>query len=169
MKVDNINLVPFSPETDTEKLNTWLKAPHVVRWWGNPSSHLQQALEHPSSDHAIIVADDTPIGYLRWQKVKKVELDAVGLTEIPLGSVDIDILIGEVDYVGCGIGPLVLKKLVNHLSEDSSIPLIGMSTSVENTAAIKAYQKAGFRCLFQYDNPDYGRCWILGLIPGTKT
>ncbi|MEA5532542.1 GNAT family N-acetyltransferase [Crocosphaera sp. XPORK-15E] len=164
-QIKTINLTPFLPEKHREILEKWLYRTHVYQWWIHPENNLQQALNLSSDNHAIIVADDVSVGYIRWQKVNQEELNLVGIKTIPDGSVDIDIFIGEVDYLGCGIGPIVLKILVDKLLKDLTIPVIIMSTSVNNHFAIKAYQKAGFNCMFQFDSPTYGRCWIMGLEP----
>ncbi|ACK64668.1 GCN5-related N-acetyltransferase [Rippkaea orientalis PCC 8801] len=164
-QIKQVDLVPFCQEEDSDRIQFWLNTAHVKKWWINPDNHFKNILNHPSSDHGIIIADGIKVGYLRWQKVDMLELASVGITTIPEGSIDIDIFIGEKDYIGCGIGSRILKQLVNQLAQDTTIPLIGMATSVDNFIAIKAYQKVGFRCLFQFDSPTYGRCWILALNP----
>jgi aminoglycoside 6'-N-acetyltransferase len=95
----------------------------------------------------VIAANGARVGYLRWQVVSREILDSVGLEEIPANSVDIDILIGEVSYVGRGIGPQALQLLIKRLREDASHPMLGLTTSVHNYAAQRAYRKAGFRDL----------------------
>jgi RimJ/RimL family protein N-acetyltransferase len=97
-------------------------------------------------------------------------LEAAGLHEIPEGSVDIDIAIGEADYIGCGVGSRALHLVVQRLGSERSIPLVMMGTSVENAIAIRACEKAGFRRLRTFDDPDYGPCWLLVYeAPGPAT
>ena len=88
-------------------------------------------------------------------------LDSVGLFEIPAGSVDIDILIGGPDSLGLGLGPKALSVLIDALRSDISIPVLGLSPSVDNVAAQRAYAKAGFRKRREYDAPGLGRLALM--------
>lgn len=157
----DVTLVPFT-EGDAALLSRWLKAPHVAQWYPSPQEHLDWALCPPvGGERAVIAANGARVGYLRWQVVSREILDSVGLEEIPANSVDIDILIGEVSYVGRGIGPQALQLLIKRLREDASHPMLGLTTSVHNYAAQRAYRKAGFRDLREYDAPGYGRCLLM--------
>jgi RimJ/RimL family protein N-acetyltransferase len=40
-----------------------------------------------------------------------------------------------------------------------------MCTSVHNTNAVRAYEKAGFSRLREYDDPEWGRCWFMAARP----
>jgi RimJ/RimL family protein N-acetyltransferase len=90
----------------------------------------------------LISVDKTLVGYLRWQPVSRSALDAVGIYEIPDDAIDIDILIGDPEKVGMGIGSCALELLVNLLRAHPSVRWVGMSTSIDNIAAIRAYEKA---------------------------
>ncbi len=91
-------------------------------------------------------------------------LDALGLTDIRGGSVDVDILIGEPDCIGRRYGPRALGFLVEALRGDPTVPPVGLSPSVENVAARRAYAKAGFRQLREHNAPGFGRCALM-LMP----
>lgn len=163
-RVDDVTLSPFSSPRDDDSLRLWLQRPHVARWWGDPQQQLEDCLSRPADGgHALILAGGTPVGYLRWQRPSRKELDAAGLSEIPRDAVDIDIMIGEQQYIGHGIGPRALTLLVEQLSQSGGFSLAVLATSVKNRAAIRAYQKAGFRRLREFDDPGYGRCCLLGI------
>jgi len=131
---DAVSLVPFD-RSQAPLLAEWLARPHVALWHPDPGAWLRWALNPPQGGaHALIDWDGRPIGCLRWQKVTRETLDSLSLTEIPEGSVDIDILIGETDCLGRGLGPRALSILVRTLSQDRSIPLLGLTTSVLNAA-----------------------------------
>lgn len=158
----NVKLEPFHPDRHREQLWKWLSSPHVVRWWGEPEAQLAISLLRPNTgDHALITADNFPVGYLRWQRVELPVLQEIGLHDIPEGAVDLDILIGEPQFLGLSIGPRALQLLLDRLRWDPSIPLVGMTTSVENHSAIRADRKAGFRPLREYQDPEYGPCWVM--------
>jgi aminoglycoside 6'-N-acetyltransferase len=158
---DAVSLVPFV-RSNAPLLAECLARPHVARWYPDPGAWLRWALNPPQAGaHALIDCDGRPIGYLRWQKVARETLDSLGLIEIPECSVDIDILIGETDCVGRGLGPRALSLLVETLREDRSIPLLGLTTAVLNVAAQRAFGKAGFRKLREYEPPGFGPCVLM--------
>jgi aminoglycoside 6'-N-acetyltransferase len=143
-------------------LAEWLRRPHVARWHPDADDRLKWALNPPpGGSQALIACKAQPIGYLRWQKVTREALDSVGLFEIPAGSVDIDILIGQPDSLGLGLGPKALSVLIDALRSDVSIPVLGLSPSVDNVAAQRAYAKAGFRKRREYDAPGLGRLALM--------
>jgi O-methyltransferase involved in polyketide biosynthesis len=47
------------------------------------------------------------------------------------------------------------------LAADSSLRTIMLATSVDNTVAIRCYEKAGFERRRMFDDPECGRCWLL--------
>jgi aminoglycoside 6'-N-acetyltransferase len=157
----DVTLTPFS-RPDVERLRHWLAAPHVAAWYPDPEDHLSwSANPPPNGDRALITVGDRPVGYIRWQSVTRDVLDSVGLYEIPAGSVDVDMLIGNLEFVGQGIGPKALSLLMSQLRQSGDIPLVGLSPSVQNLSAQRAYAKAGFQILREYDPPIYGRCYLM--------
>jgi aminoglycoside 6'-N-acetyltransferase len=156
-----VSLLPFGPSS-APLLAEWLARLHVARWHPDPDAWVRWARDPPPAGaHALIDVDGRPVGYLRWQRVGRETLDALGLSEIPAGSVDIDILIGEPDCLGRGVGPRALELLIERLRDDKSVPLIGLSPSIDNVAAQRAYLRAGFRKAREYDAPGFGRCALM--------
>ncbi|MBI5865399.1 MAG: GNAT family N-acetyltransferase [Planctomycetes bacterium] len=157
-----VRFQPFHPQRDLGQMDAWLRKPHIARWWGDPQTALDAVLERPvGGDDALIVADGVPVGYVRWQQTPRAELEAAGLHEIPEGSIDIDIAIGEADYIGRGVGSRALRLVVQRLRAEGSVPMIIMGTSADNTVAIRSFEKAGFRRLRTFDDPEYGPSWLL--------
>ncbi len=161
--IEEVRLDPFDSERDADLVLTWIHAPHVSRWWGDPAKTLSEVMERPNSGgDAIIVADDTPVGYVRWQKPSREELDAAGLHEISEDTtMDIDIAIGEPEYIGLGVGSRAIELLVKDLVADDNLRMIMLATSVDNLVAIGAYEKAGFERRRRFDDPEFGECWLL--------
>jgi RimJ/RimL family protein N-acetyltransferase len=159
---DSVDLLPFDAATHLPLLEAWLRRPHVARWFGAPEFHLDFARQlPPGGDHALISLASAPVGYLRWQAVTRETLDAVGLPEIPAGAVDIDLFIGEPAHMGRGIGRRALELLLARLRADPTVPLAGLTTSIENTPALHAFARVGFRRVRQYSPPGYGVCWLM--------
>jgi len=161
--VDEVRLDPFDPERDADLVSIWVRAPHVSRWWGDPGKTLGEVLARPDGGgDALIVADEVAVGYIRWQKLTRAELDAAGLYEVPEATtIDIDIAVGEPDYIGLGVGSRAIGLLVKDLAANSSLRAIILSTSVDNLVALSAYEKAGFERRRRFDDPEYGECWLL--------
>jgi RimJ/RimL family protein N-acetyltransferase len=140
----------------------WLGKPHVARWFHPPEGYLEWATLPPAGGtQALITREGSPIGYLRWQRIDRETLDALGLQHVPSGSVDADLLIGEYEHVRRGYGTLALKMLIARLAVDVTVPLIGLTTSVENHAASRAFEQAGFRISCEYRPAGFSRCYLM--------
>jgi RimJ/RimL family protein N-acetyltransferase len=156
-----VELAAFLP-AHLPLLEAWLARGHVAQWYPRPADDLARASDPPQgAAHALITANATPVGYLRWQHVDRATLDSLGLPEIPANSVDIDILIGETRFAGQQMGPTALNLLAQQLLQDPSVPLLGLTSAVGNTRAHRAFAKAGFRIARQYDPNGLGPCHLL--------
>jgi RimJ/RimL family protein N-acetyltransferase len=153
-----IQLQPFDPKQHLSLLRTWTHLPHVLQWWGDSGEHLDAICSTPRDTHAIITVDDNPVGYLCWEAPPRSDLDAAGLSDLPSDLVDIDILIGNPDSLGEGLGPTALGLLMDILRADSEVSLAGIGTSVANDRAVRAFEKAGFELFREFEDPEHGRC-----------
>ena len=156
-----VELQDLDPRMHAELLESWLTSPHVTRCWGEQSERLQAFLGRPADTHALIVADGSPVGYLCWSQPDGAEVIAAGLTDLPSGLVDIDILIGDHDSLGRGIGPRALRLLLDRIECRADFHWAGLGTSRSNLAAISAFEKAGFRVFRDFEDPDSGPCRYL--------
>jgi aminoglycoside 6'-N-acetyltransferase len=156
-----VSLQPFK-QSHLTLLARWLQQPHVARWYPDLEGNLTWARNPPpGGSQAIITWESAEVGYLRWQRVARATLDSLGLREIPENSVDVDVLIGSEAAVGKGVGPAALKALVAAIRQDPDVPMIGLTTELENTRAHRAFEKAGFRIVRQYEVPKMGRCHLM--------
>lgn len=156
-----VTLEPVDPIRDSKMLLGWFVQPHVAKWWGDPRRAMQHASECAPESHALIVADDAPVGYVCWREPSRQELEAAELTDLPGGVVDIDILIGEPDLLGQGVGSRALELLLARLHRDTRVSIAGLGTSASNTTAIRCFEKAGFRLYREFQDPEWGRCRYL--------
>ena len=155
--VDDVDLKELDLQADLPLLERWLRSPHVVRWWGTPDLHLTALAQRSRDTHAVITADGRPVGYLCWQRPSPSELEAAGLTDLPEDLVDIDILIGEPELLGRGVGPRALVLLLAKLRGEG-VGFAGLGTSTSNRVAIRAFEKAGFRLFRDFEDPESGPC-----------
>ena len=161
-----VELVEFVPAEHLPILDVWLRLPHVRRWWGDPDVALPDARQRaPGSGRAIIHADALPVGYLCWQPYAQQDRDVIGWAALPSGGRDMDIMIGKLSRLGRGVGPRAIQLLFERLAENPSVELVGLATSVENSSAIRAYQKAGFSAVKEFDDPETGRCHFMVADP----
>ena len=158
MPIREVRLATFDPELHSQKLWDWLHRPHVARWWGDPQLALEHSRRCSAENHAVIVVDGAPVGYLCWQTPPQDELEAVGLADLPEGLMDIDVLIGEPEFIDRGVGPTSLGLLLARLRVDPFVTFAGVGTSVSNERAIRAFEKAGFRLFREFQDPEFGSC-----------
>lgn len=163
-----IRLQPVRIQPHRALIAEWLATDHVARWWGDPASCLELFDNTPATNHVMISSDDEAIGYIRWETVDLAELDAIGLADIPEGSVDMDIFIGDPGNSGRGAGAEALRLVFDHLFETTNVPLIGLCTSVENTIAHKAFEKAGCERTARFDDDLFGACWVYSVQRDTR-
>lgn len=104
----------------------------------------------------MIVEGGRPVGYLRWEPPPPEDLAAAGLSDLPDHLVDIDIMIGEPDALGRGIGPKALGLLLDRFRADPRVEWAGLGTSLSNHRAIRAFEKAGFQRFREIADPEIG-------------
>jgi aminoglycoside 6'-N-acetyltransferase len=106
------------------------------------------------TDLYLIQLDRRPIGVLQSYRIDDHPEYAA---QLALGrpAVGIDLFIGEPDLIGHGHGPALIRSFLR----DVAFPRYGVDLCVigptaSNVAAIRAYEKAGFRFLKTYVEPD---------------
>lgn len=158
--VDDVELKELDLQADLPLIERWLRSPHVVRWWGATDLGLTAKDQQPRKTHAVITADGRPVGYVCWQRLSPSELEVAGLTDLPERLVDIDIMIGEPEFVGRGIGPRALAALLAKLHGEG-VEFAGLGTSISNLAAITAFKKAGFSVFRDFEDSEFGPCMYM--------
>lgn len=153
-------LLPFVARRDLPVLRSWLQRPHVARWWGDPVEALAAAREHPPTQHALISVDGRAVGYLCWQHPSPEELAEARLDALPVDLMDVDIVIGEPEFVGRGFGPQALELLLNRLRADG-VSIVGLATAANNQRALRAFAKAGFSLFQTFQEAGQHMCYLV--------
>ncbi len=146
----------FAPlrEEDLALVRGWLLQPHVRRWWDDgvhlpyPDAvieHYRAAIrgEDPTY-HYVAHIDDRAAGMFQHYLIADDGEYAAALA-LDEDAIGVDLFIGEADLVGRGHGPEMLKRFLREVAfpfQRLTVCVIG--PSVLNTAAIRAYEKAGF-------------------------
>jgi aminoglycoside 6'-N-acetyltransferase len=149
--------VGFRPMTkdDLPLLDEWLHRPHVARWWYPDETTITETLDaiegRDPSDHYLILVDGRPVGMIQTYLVSDhPEWDA--LLNVGEGVAGVDLLIGEDDLVGRGLGPEVLRAFTRDIvfaKPGTHACVAGVEPS--NARSIRAFEKAGFSALLDYE------------------
>ena len=159
----NVELEDFCDARHMELVKKWADEPQVARWWGPPEMIMNEVEARQDQQQAIITVDGRLVGYLCWQTPTRKELTDAGLDDLPPDLVDIDIMIGEMDAVGRGIGPEALRILFDRLREEG-VALAGLAGAVANGRAMRAYEKAGCRAYRDFvENGEAYRYYTIAL------
>ncbi|HRQ58213.1 MAG TPA: GNAT family N-acetyltransferase [Azoarcus taiwanensis] len=143
---------------DLPMLGQWLNAEHVRGSWGDPEANLRLLSEPPADGHwrAIIEADGRAVGLVLWQHPSREELDVASLNDIPTSVIDIDIMIGEIDALGRGVGSGAIRLVAEAALSDPAVPFIIGCAHVDNLVSQRAFRRAGFRKDREFDDVPNG-------------
>ncbi len=128
-------------EDDLPLVATWLAREHVRRWWREP---IDDELAHDRRGRYVVVVDDRPVGMIQTYLVAdSPEWEAVVGAEPGLAGVDL--LLGEEDAVGRGVGPRALSQFVHEIVFARPGTNACVATVEEpNRRSWRAFEKAGF-------------------------
>lgn len=155
----NINFTPLS-ETHFPLLLKWLEEPHVKAWWDRDISYTQALVEEKYASYTqgyklengvkkaihsfVIYVDNNPIGYIQIYNAYDFARKAL-LIDLPKSLAAIDFYIGNIDYIGKGIGVEVLK-VVDYQGYKNTL----VDPDMNNIAVIKTYERVGFKKIKEY-------------------
>lgn len=150
-------------EADLGLVRRWLLEPHVKRWWDDgvkmpyPDAELadyREAIEGRDQTYRYLaLIDQRPAGLIQHYRIgdSPEYAEALDLDEEAIG---LDLFIGEAELLGRGHGPAMLRQFLRDVAFPfQAIDVCVIGPSVSNTAAIRAYEKAGFRALKQVAVP----------------
>ena len=143
----------------------WLLNPHVRRWWNDdPEEHdypegtlaewLTAIRGEDPTDMFVIAFDRRPIGVIQSYRVQDYPEYVAELGELPEPALSIDVFIGEPELIGKGHGPALMRAFLGLAFERYALDYCVIGPSKANVAAIRSYEKAGFRYLKEYREDD---------------
>lgn len=116
-------------EAELQRIHT---TPQVMQWWDVPDETFPW--DEPESTRLTIVVDGRVAGLIQyWEE-----------TEPKYRHAGIDMFL-DPQLHGQGIGTEVLTRIVRHLFDDLGHHRVTIDPAVDNAAAVRAYEKAGFR------------------------
>lgn len=107
--------------------------PEIQRWWDDPAENFPHD-DEPGTTRFVIEHDGRVAGLIQYWEEPEPKYRHAG----------IDVFV-DPELRGRGIGTDAVRRLVRHLIDDLCHHRITIDPAVDNTAAIRAYEKAGFR------------------------
>lgn len=156
-----VSLRPVTTD-DWPLLQRWIRDPAVAKWWGSASeaeAGIRLVLETDAAVGRIILADGAPAGYVH-------AIDATLWGEdppetMPAWTWDVDIFIGEAAHRGRNVGVEALDLVAGEVFGSTFAMALSVFVSVRNEAAVRAYERAGFRWTSVWDDPHHGPTWLM--------
>ena len=108
------------------------RTPEVVRWWDAPDDDFPW--DEPQSTRFTIVVDGAVAGLIQYWEEREPRYRHAG----------IDLFLDPALH-GRGIGSEAVRRIVRVLFEERGHHRIVIDPAVANTAAVRAYEKAGFK------------------------
>jgi aminoglycoside 6'-N-acetyltransferase len=108
------------------------RAPAVAAWWGPLEPDFPD--EEPESTRFAVVAEDRVVGMVQYGEEN----------EPAYRHAWIDLFLDPAVH-GRGLGTDAVRTMARHLFDDRGHHRITIDPTAENPAAIRAYEKAGFR------------------------
>jgi len=143
---------------DYRRVVTWRNNPHVKEWWDpdDPPLTLEGAKakygprirgETPTTSCFIWLAH-RPVGYIQFYPWSAYVDGAREMGWEPGADwFGVDVLIGEPDHISNGVGSRAVAALADFLMSEHGGSAVALTVDRQNSRAIRAYEKAGFRIL----------------------
>ena len=150
-------VLEFRPlqRADLPLLLRWRRAPHVQRWFG-PDGGLAELERDYAAQFAakappcafVAELDARPVAMLEWARFGEYPEIRRAFAIQDSNTVNCDVLIGEQDSTLQGLGPTLIRQFLERIVfVDPELHTCVIDPEPDNSIAIRAYEKAGFRFL----------------------
>lgn len=164
------SLISFAPLqlTDMPLLQQWLNAPHLAQEWGQERHWTLKAVtekyqsyvagfkwvnEQKKPIHAFIIScAKVPIGLIQCCQANDFPRDGSIIADLSDDTAALDIMLGVAAYLNKGIGTFVISTFIEHYIWPHFSACV-VDPNSTNLAAIRVYQKAGFKIIEQFKEP----------------
>jgi aminoglycoside 6'-N-acetyltransferase len=134
LRGERVLLRPGRPE-DTDRLLQIRSEPEVTRWWGSDDIEEEVREEFLDSDKAFVIeVEGEVVGAIQYHEESDLMYRHAGM----------DIYLTTSRH-GEGLGTEALRLLAGYLFEERGHHRLTIDPAADNTAAIRTYEKVGFR------------------------
>ena len=162
--------IAFRPLTrdDLPLLHEWHQRPHVARWWTvrktfeEVDNHYLPTIEGSEpTEHYIALLDGEPLGMIQTYLVSDYP-DYASLIGEGEGTAGLDLFIGDEAQTGRGLGTEMIRGFVEEIAfARPETTACTADPDVRNTASLRAFEKAGFRAVREFVDPEDGELHAL--------
>ena len=155
--------IGFRPLTADELplLYEWLQREHIQRWWTDRETydevvqHYLPAIEGGEpTDLYLILLDGLPVGFIQTYRVADYQ-EYRDLVAVEEGVAGVDLFVAEPELTGRGFGSEALRRFVADIVfSDPEIHACVADPDAENIASLRAFEKAGFRVVRRFVDPN---------------
>ena len=154
---------------DLRVLDEWIRRPHAIRWYGDHGSyedvvsHYLPALEgRDPTDHYIVVLEGVPVGMVQTYVVADHPRYATLIGVEDSATAGVDIIIGEEELTGKGLGTEVLQRFVDEIvfAREQTARCVA-DPDVRNVASVRTFENAGFHATKEFFDPSDGQNHVL--------
>ena len=152
--LSDLILRPLAPGDEHELLRIHA-TPEVARWWDHPAEGFPWT-DDPESTRLTIEVDGAIAGLIQFFEEREPKYRHAG----------IDVFLDPALH-GRGLGTEAVRRVVRHLIDDRGHHRITIDPAAANTAAIRTYEKVGFRpvgVMRRYERDVDGQGWHDGLL-----
>lgn len=147
-------------EADLPMLVEWLNRPHMLQWWHDEETTLENVREkylpriagRDAARPYLAWHDGEPAGYIQYY------LTSEGTDWWPdepgPGVLGIDQFLADGGRLGQGLGTAMVSDFVAFLMEDPDVTEIRVDPRPNNARAIRCYIKVGFEEIGPIETPD---------------
>jgi aminoglycoside 6'-N-acetyltransferase len=132
LRGERVVLRPMEPD-DGPRLREILAAPEVAKWWGRMPEDFPFG-DDPGATRFALLVDGAVAGLVQWDEEKEPDYRHAW----------IDLFV-EPRLHGQGFGSDAVATLARHLLDEQGHHRITIDPAADNAAAIRSYEKAGFR------------------------
>ncbi len=159
---------------DYNLLARWLTDPRVLEYYEGRDHPfpVERVMEHYAprvlAEEGVIPCimqyAGHPVGYLQFYAADPAEYQFEGRGKVYA----LDLFIGQPEYWGRGIGTQFIRLLLCYLFEEKGADWVILDPHTDNTRAIRAYEKSGFRKIkllprHEWHEGRYVDCWLMGI------
>lgn len=147
---------------DRFAIRRWLTQPGVHGWRGSAASAeagITLAMESPTALPRIVECGGAGIGYAHAVE-RGVWAEALP-DGLPAGTWDIDLFLASDADRGQELAQAVLVLLCDEVFATTLAVACSGVVSIRNEAAVRAYERAGFRWLRIWQDPLFGPSWLM--------